>query len=338
MKITLYNDETLELSLECIVDNLNRLATNLRFTKGRSKFSIKGFFVFAPDSYQQISRHIERECADSNEVMLFTEKAYDTNYFWESDNKNTIISLSGWEHLTTLPRNNGAVYFICALLVRFFGIGKKHLEKNTGCINDFLQDKAGIDFGMRSAFICPDCLKDFKKRASKNKKKLLEDIENILDDLSIASRSNIDICDYWDVTTHEQTFDVFMCHNSEDKDDVRQMNNQLKKHGIKTWFDEEQLPPGRLWQDLLEEQIEQIKTAAVFVGNNGIGPWQHIEIRAFLQEFVRRRCPVIPIVLPDCSKVPKLPLFLSQLTWVDFRKIKPDPIQMLLWGITGKKP
>jgi len=26
------------------------------------------------------------------------------------------------------------------------------------------------------------------------------------------------------------------------------------------------------------------------------------------------------------------------MTWVDFRKQEPDPMQRLLWGITGRRP
>ena len=169
-------------------------------------------------------------------------------------------------------------------------------------------------------------------------RKLLDELTAVLDDLSTASRSGMDICEFWSLKKKHETFDVFMCHNSEDKPAVLAMNARLQDRGIKTWLDEEQLPPGRFWQDILEEQIGSVKTAAIFVGNSGIGPWQHMEIRGFLQEFVRRKCPVIPVILQECPNVPQLPLFLSQLTWVDFRKKAPDPFDRLLWGITGVKP
>jgi hypothetical protein len=77
---------------------------------------------------------------------------------------------------------------------------------------------------------------------------------------------------------------------------------------------------------------------AVFVGESGFGPWQDLEMQAFLREFVKRRCPVIPVILPDCDNVPDLPVFLSGMTWVDFRVDDPDPLKKLVWGITGKKP
>ena len=133
-------------------------------------------------------------------------------------------------------------------------------------------------------------------------------------------------------------FDVFLCHNGQDKPAVKQIGEQLKHHGILPWLDEWELRPGLPWQRLLEEQIEQIKAAAVFVGKDGIGPWQRQELDAFLREFVRRGCPVIPVVLSDAPQKPALPMFLKAMTWVDFRIQDSDPMQRLLWGITGRRP
>ena len=135
-----------------------------------------------------------------------------------------------------------------------------------------------------------------------------------------------------------EQFDVFLCHNSEDKPQVIQIAEQLQQYDLKPWLDIWELPPGRSWQRLLEEQIEQISSVAVFVGENGFGPWQEQEIYAFLSEFVRRDCPVIPVLLPNAPKKPELPVFLRQFTWVDFRISDSDPMYRLRWGITGKKP
>ena len=43
------------------------------------------------------------------------------------------------------------------------------------------------------------------------------------------------------------------------------------------------------------------------------------------------------VILPDGESAPDLPIFLEGMTWVDFRKQKPDPLQRLLWGITGRR-
>ena len=140
-------------------------------------------------------------------------------------------------------------------------------------------------------------------------------------------------------------FDVFLCHNSGDKPEVRKIGEKLKEHGILPWFDEWELRPGLPWQPELEKQISKIKSAAVFVGRRGIGPWEDQELRAFLNEFVKRQCPVIPVLLFDKAarksggygELPDLPVFLSAMTWVDFRSKVPDPLERLIWGITGQR-
>ena len=133
-------------------------------------------------------------------------------------------------------------------------------------------------------------------------------------------------------------FDVFLCHNSEDKTEVKEIGRRLAEQGILPWLDEWNLRPGLPWQSTLEQQIEHIKAAAVFVGKNGIGPWQETELNAFLREFVGRKCPVIPVLLSSAPGEPKLPIFLRNMTWVDFRKRDPDPMKQLCWGVTGKRP
>jgi formylglycine-generating enzyme required for sulfatase activity len=62
------------------------------------------------------------------------------------------------------------------------------------------------------------------------------------------------------------------------------------------------------------------------------------EIKAFLRAFVHRKCPVIPVLLPNAPQEPQLPVFLQGLMWVDFRQRDPEPLGQLIWGITGIKP
>lgn len=135
----------------------------------------------------------------------------------------------------------------------------------------------------------------------------------------------------------EEDFDVFLCHNATDKPMVRWVAKRLREHGILPWLDEDELRPGRSWQEELERQIEHIRSAAVFVGPNAFGPWQNREMRAFLNEFVERQFPVIPVLLPG-AVTPVLPVFLKTLIWVDLREQDLGEIDRLVWGITGRKP
>ncbi len=133
------------------------------------------------------------------------------------------------------------------------------------------------------------------------------------------------------------TFDVHLIYNSADKLAVKEIAEQLQKRGILPWFDEWELRPGVLWRVALKQYINQIKSVAIFIGNEGIGPWQDLELSVALQLFETRKHPVIPVILPDCKQPPELPSFLKNMTWVDFRQKDPDPMERLIWGITGKR-
>jgi len=133
-------------------------------------------------------------------------------------------------------------------------------------------------------------------------------------------------------------FDVFLCHNSIDKPEVKAIGLELMKRGIKPWLDAWDLQPGKSFQSQIEEQIRQVKSAAVFVGADPFGPWQSEETKAFLSACVKRGIPVIPILLPNAPSKPDLPLFLAEKTWVDLRIPEPNPLDQLVFGITGKRP
>jgi hypothetical protein len=104
-------------------------------------------------------------------------------------------------------------------------------------------------------------------------------------------------------------FDVFLSYNSADRQAVSEIAIELEKRKIRPWFDEWELKPGTRWIVALQEQIGNVGAAAVFVGPSGLGPWQDIEQQQILSECVRRRAPVIPVILPGCSQEPELPPF-----------------------------
>jgi len=90
-------------------------------------------------------------------------------------------------------------------------------------------------------------------------------------------------------------FDVFLCHHTDDKPTVKEIGQRLKEAGLLPWLDIWELPPGQPWLPLLEQQIGNIRAAAVFVGSAGIGPWQKRELYSLLSEFVERNVPVMAV-------------------------------------------
>ncbi|MBS0265691.1 MAG: TIR domain-containing protein [Planctomycetes bacterium] len=136
-----------------------------------------------------------------------------------------------------------------------------------------------------------------------------------------------------------KAFDVFLSHNSADKPAVRDLGNLLKTRQISVWLDEWELQPGRRWQDELEALVEKVRSVAVLIGNRGFGPWQDVEMQAFLSESVSKGLPIIPVLLPEAPIDVHMPYFIRAFTWVDCRDGFSDTmIDRLVWGITGRKP
>ncbi|GEM_PF-1638413 len=138
-------------------------------------------------------------------------------------------------------------------------------------------------------------------------------------------------------------YDVFVSYNHQDHERVIEICEQLKANNIAPFLDEWGVQPGLPWQPEIEQQIKNCRAAAVFIGALGIGGWQRMEIDALLRAFVRKKRPVIPALLENVSGDPELPdflegTFLEGHKWVDFRKNDPDPLYLLIWGITSKRP
>lgn len=133
-------------------------------------------------------------------------------------------------------------------------------------------------------------------------------------------------------------FDVLLSHNSKDKPTVRQLDEALSQRKLKVWFDERNLIPGQPIQEALEKVIGSVRAVAVLIGNDGLGPWEDVEMRACLAQFVSRKAPVIPVLLPGAPAEPKLPMFLSSFMWVDLRDgLSQHGLERLVLGITYKE-
>ncbi len=87
------------------------------------------------------------------------------------------------------------------------------------------------------------------------------------------------------------------------------------------------------------EIVRRARAAAALVGPSGVGPWETLHTRALLHAFVDRQLPVVPVLLPGAGRIPELPRFLSQYTWVDLRAgMSETALARLIWGITGTEP
>jgi hypothetical protein len=140
-------------------------------------------------------------------------------------------------------------------------------------------------------------------------------------------------------TSHD-AFDVFMAHNSQDRPQVEAVGEALRRRGLKPWLDQEQVPPGRWFQDVIQATIPHVKSAAIFIGPKGLGRWQVVELRAFLSECIDKGIPVIPVLLPGVNTLPEKLRFLRELHRVSFATGigEEGALDDLEWGIRGVHP
>ena len=122
-------------------------------------------------------------------------------------------------------------------------------------------------------------------------------------------------------TQDTEKFDVFLAHNSEDKPQVNAIAAKLKQCDLRYWLDEEQIPPGRWFQDVIQKAIPNVTSVAMFIGVKDLGKWQLLELRAFMKQCVEHNLPLIPVLLPGVEKIPGDLLFLEQVNWVQFKDI-----------------
>ena len=96
-------------------------------------------------------------------------------------------------------------------------------------------------------------------------------------------------------------YDVLLSHTSRDKDAVEHIARRLRTEAqLEPFLDKWHLIPGDLWQEGLEQALNQSRTCAVFLGPAALGPWANEEMRLALDE--RARNPafrVIPVLLPN---------------------------------------
>ncbi len=142
----------------------------------------------------------------------------------------------------------------------------------------------------------------------------------------------------WGITHHKSKplvkkhFDVLLCYNNEDKNQVQQIANHLKQRQVRPWLDLWEVCPGNRIHEVLLKDIVRIKSVAFLIGSQGC-PWQKEPLVSCLEEIFERNLRLIPVILQNVLQEPQLPIYLSRKIRVDFRWDEPDPIEQLIWAI-----
>lgn len=126
---------------------------------------------------------------------------------------------------------------------------------------------------------------------------------------------------------------IFVCYRRRDGAFVSLICNMLMQLGLPVWMDKSHIRPGRRWKKEIEEALSQSRIVLVFVGPEGIGPFQEWEINRAMEREMEGLSYVIPIILPEVEK-DKIPSILRDLQFVDYRG-EEDPSEYLVEAIEG---
>lgn len=134
-------------------------------------------------------------------------------------------------------------------------------------------------------------------------------------------------------------FDVFLSHNSVDKPWVIALKAALAERGVKVWLDRDEIRPGDLFIDALEQGIHVSRCLAVVVSPESLrSAWVKEEYQRalVLAGSSTRELRIIPCLLRNAT----LPGFLASRHFVDFRDPSrfEESVDELCHGITGRKP
>jgi len=145
--------------------------------------------------------------------------------------------------------------------------------------------------------------------------------------------------------TEPRRYDAFLSYNSQDGLAVEELAGRLKAEGLAPYLEAWELLPGREIQPSLAGALNKSKACVVFLGPNGLGPWQKQELQVAIDKRTRDEAfHVIPVLLPGTERPRRGDVahleFLINASWVEFLTTLDDEraFRSLVSGITGTKP
>jgi WD40 repeat protein len=124
------------------------------------------------------------------------------------------------------------------------------------------------------------------------------------------------------------SYDVFLSHNSHDKPRVRKLAEQLKKAGLRVWFDDWAIKPGDDIYLAIERGLEATRVQVLCLSPAALGSeWVTLERSTVLfRDPTNAGRRFVPLLLAECT----LPDTLRRYKYVDFRQETPAAFDELL--------
>jgi len=208
-------------------------------------------------------------------VLYFTNKQYEDNYFFHTDNNIVICSFYAWKYFTNLSKSNGVIYFlidVLALEILPSSIDREN-HKIKGCIYNFLWDKIDIDEGMREAKFCNQCLEELNKNKNSS---LQNDLKKLMNILSKSSQLNEDILFENEEKVEDKTFSASDISITNETIVISKLIKKLKRNKIDLYENE------KLWDKtemsrFIESILLRLPLPALYFDVSRPESWQIID-------------------------------------------------------------
>lgn len=121
---------------------------------------------------------------------------------------------------------------------------------------------------------------------------------------------------------------VFISHASRDKPFVRKLVEELRKHHLKLWFDEQEIKVGDSIVSRISDGLRDSDYLMVILSRASVASrWVQAELNAALMnEISKKGSVVLPVLIEDCE----MPVLLRSKLYADFRTSFEKGLQSLL--------
>ncbi|MCX6316202.1 MAG: toll/interleukin-1 receptor domain-containing protein [Bacteroidetes bacterium] len=331
MKFILAQDNTLKLKLPKLTRQLNSLCTSVKFEHLKLDYQAPDELISCPKTHSKYLRNIKPSLGDQDYILLITDTQYDNNYFYEEEKQLIIISFFGWPYFTSLPAENGLVYFICGILMDFVipWDAVEHKER-LGCVNDFLMDKTRVDDGMRKGHLCPACRERLQKNPpDEASKAIYSDVQQILGVLSMASSKEQNFLSPPNPEMEEARAElesipdpapaqpvrnrpaigkgtqVFISYAHEDekyKDKLLEHLSMLQRLGMISTWNDRMIEAGEKYENVINENLNKSGIIIMLISASFIASdyCYGIEMKTALEREEKDEAVAISVILKDC--------------------------------------
>jgi TIR domain len=331
MKIYITQDSSIKLKLPKLVKLLNETCQSVQFEQLKLDYQAPDKLISCPATHKKYLKHLSLKLKEDEFVILLTATQYDDNYFYNEEKGLVILTFFAWKYLTSLPMENGFVYFIAAML---FGDevvpwdAVEHPDRQ-GCVNDFLYDKTRVDDGMRMGHLCEQCKQYINNHPmSERQEAVFRDCMLLLSLVATASSANTNIVDPPAVADHEGGMPesmpvppvsiparnkpaigmgttVFISYSHKDEKYRVNLEEHLKilqRLGMITTWTDRMINPGDDWKTAINDNLNNSGIILLLISSSFMASeyCYGIEMKTALERDEKDEAIAIPVILRDC--------------------------------------